>query len=403
MSEKDEIAISIKNISKDFLLPHRDRRAVKSFFLNPFSKSTQEKQHALNEVTFEIKKGEFFGIVGRNGSGKSTLLKCMAGVYTPDKGRIKVNGTLVPFIELGVGFNPELSGRDNVYLNGSLLGFSRRQIDSMYEEIVEFAELERFMDQKLKNYSSGMQVRLAFSIAIQAKGDILLLDEVLAVGDAAFQQKCYNYFEKLRSEGVTVILVTHSMESVERYCDRALLLESGVVQKIDTSSEIAQLYSDVNTIEGLEMAKKSKDRQVSKINRGISINVQLTDHEGKKFKALSPEKNLKIKIDVSSKTSISPAAIGIIIFNPKKVPVFASNTKHHSEALSIKSDKEMKLLYEVDNIFSNDVYTITTSVKNLDGTQIYYKNNFSAEFVSIGRKHAYAVVSPSFTFKLLAD
>src|SRR5690606_31573026 len=154
-------------------------------------KRTYEKQQVLKNISFEIKKGEFVGIVGRNGSGKSTLLKLLAGIYSPDKGSIEVNGKLVPFIELGVGFNPELTGRENVFLNGALLGFNRKEMQAMYKDIVEFAELERFMDQKLKNYSSGMQVRLAFSIAIRAQSDILLIDEVLAVGDAAFQQKCY--------------------------------------------------------------------------------------------------------------------------------------------------------------------------------------------------------------------
>lgn len=165
----------------------------------------------------------------------------MAGVYTPTKGRIHINGSLVPFIELGVGFNPELSGRDNVYLNGALLGFNRKQMEAMYDDIVEFAELENFMDQKLKNYSSGMQVRLAFSIAIRAKGDILLLDEVLAVGDANFQRKCYDYFNELKKEKKTVILVSHSMGNITDFCDTALLLDSGqIVSKGDPDEIVAQ-------------------------------------------------------------------------------------------------------------------------------------------------------------------
>ncbi|HEX5797575.1 MAG TPA: ABC transporter ATP-binding protein [Candidatus Saccharimonadales bacterium] len=238
----DDVAIKVENVSKDFILPHKKRGTLKSFFLNPFSKFENEKQHALHNVSFEIKKGEFFGIVGRNGSGKSTLLKCMAGVYSPTKGNIKVNGSLVPFIELGVGFNPELSGRDNVYLNGSLLGFSRKEIDEMYQEIVDFAELEKFMDLKLKNYSSGMQVRLAFSIAIRAKGDILLLDEVLAVGDAAFQQKCFNYFEILKRNKKTVVLVTHAMDSVKRFCNRAVFIENGKLNSIGSPDNVSDQY-----------------------------------------------------------------------------------------------------------------------------------------------------------------
>jgi ABC-2 type transport system ATP-binding protein len=179
--------------------------------------------------------------VGRNGSGKSTLLKILSHIYVPDSGEVKVNGKLVPFIELGVGFNPELTGNENVYLNGAMLGFSNREMDEMYDDIVSFAELEPFMYQKLKNYSSGMQVRLAFSIAIRARGDILILDEVLAVGDAAFQEKCNNYFKSLKNKQ-TIILVTHDMENVKRFCDRAILLEDGKIIKDGKPDEVADAY-----------------------------------------------------------------------------------------------------------------------------------------------------------------
>ena len=181
------------------------------------------------------------GVVGRNGSGKSTLLKILAGVYYPEKGEVTINGNLIPFIELGVGFNMDLTGRENVYLNGALLGFSNEEMDKMYDDIWKFAELEQFQDQKLKNYSSGMQVRLAFSIAIRAKGDILLLDEVLAVGDAAFQKKCNDYFASLRGNQ-TVILVTHAMDSVKKFCDRAILIEDGRIKLSGEPEKVAEEY-----------------------------------------------------------------------------------------------------------------------------------------------------------------
>lgn len=180
--------------------------------------------------------------MGRNGSGKSTLLKILAQIYYPEQGSVEINGTLVPFIELGVGFNPELTGRENVYLNGALLGFSHKEMDAMYEEIVQFAELEPFMDAKLKNYSSGMQVRLAFSIAIRAKGDILILDEVLAVGDAAFQDKCNKYFSSLKGSEQTVILVTHSMDNVRQFCNRAILIEKGKIATEGNPETVAKAY-----------------------------------------------------------------------------------------------------------------------------------------------------------------
>src|SRR6185312_1231877 len=190
-------------------------------------KKGYEIQHVLEDISFEIKKGDFFAIVGRNGSGKSTLLKLLAGIYIPDEGQVNINGSLTPFIELGVGFNQELTGRENIFLNGALLGFSKKEMQDMYDDIVDFAELERFMDQKLKNYSSGMQVRLAFSIAIRAKTDILLLDEVLAVGDVIFRQKCYNYFHQLKAKGKTVLLVSHDVNVLRQYCTRGVVLENG--------------------------------------------------------------------------------------------------------------------------------------------------------------------------------
>lgn len=241
LSEGDR-AIVVKNLHKSFRLPTEQSFGLKQAIFNRLRgiKGYRE-QKVLKGLDFEVKKGEFLGIIGRNGSGKSTLLKILAGVYYPEKGEITIDGSLVPFIELGVGFNPELTGRENVYMNGALLGFSNEEMDKMYDEIWKFAELEQFQDQKLKNYSSGMQVRLAFSIAIRAKGDILLLDEVLAVGDAAFQQKCNDYFASLHGNQ-TVVLVTHSMENVKKFCDRAILIENGEIVKEGEPEMVAEEY-----------------------------------------------------------------------------------------------------------------------------------------------------------------
>lgn len=237
-------AITVKDLHKSFRLPTEQAFGLKQTIFNRLRgiKGYRE-QKVLKGLDFEVKQGEFLGIVGRNGSGKSTLLKILAGIYYPEKGEITINGNLVPFIELGVGFNPELTGRENVYMNGALLGFSNAEMDEMYDDIWEFAELKDFQDQKLKNYSSGMQVRLAFSIAIRAKGNILLLDEVLAVGDAAFQQKCSDYFESLKDRHQTVILVTHSMDNVRRFCTRAILIDDGKIIKDGKPDKIADAYA----------------------------------------------------------------------------------------------------------------------------------------------------------------
>ena len=242
----NDIAISVKNLKKSFRLPTEQAFGLKQAIFNRLRGIKGYKDFkVLQGIDLEIKKGQFVGIVGRNGSGKSTLLKILAGIYYPQAGEVIVNGTLIPFIELGVGFNYELTGRDNVYLNGALLGFSNEEMDAMYDDIWKFAELEQFQDQKLKNYSSGMQVRLAFSIAIRARGDILLLDEVLAVGDAAFQQKCNEYFQSLHDNKQTVILVTHSMDNVRKFCDRAILLEKGKITMDGDPDEVADAYNEM--------------------------------------------------------------------------------------------------------------------------------------------------------------
>ncbi len=240
-----EVVISVKNLYKSFRLPTERSNGLKQAIFNRLKGvKGYKEQKVLNGLSFNVCRNEFIGIVGRNGSGKSTLLKTLAKIYFPEKGSVEINGNLIPFIELGVGFNPELSGRDNVYLNGALLGFSNKEMDAMYDDIVDFAELRPFMDQKLKNYSSGMQVRLAFSIAIRAKGDILLLDEVLAVGDAAFQKKCNDYFASIKGKQ-TVILVTHSMENIEKYCSRAILIENGKIAVEGDPKTVAKAYKNL--------------------------------------------------------------------------------------------------------------------------------------------------------------
>lgn len=246
----EEPAVIVKDLYKTFKLPHEQHNGIKQAAVGLFNgQRGYEIQKVLGDISFEIKKGEFFGIVGRNGSGKSTLLKLLAGIYAPDKGVVQINGALTPFIELGVGFNPELTGKENVFLNGALLGFSRDEMLTMYDEIVTFAEIEKFMDQKLKNYSSGMQVRLAFSIAIRANTPILLIDEVLAVGDGEFQKKCYAEFRKMKEEKRTIIFVTHDMAAVERFCDRVLVIKKGKALGVYSPEKAAVIYERMNVSE----------------------------------------------------------------------------------------------------------------------------------------------------------
>jgi ABC-type polysaccharide/polyol phosphate transport system ATPase subunit len=237
-------AIAVDAVSKTFRIPHEQRTFVKEYFLHPFRHATYEQNDALRDVSFSVESGEFFGIVGPNGSGKSTLLRILAGIYVPDRGSVRVEGLLSPFIELGVGFNVELNARDNIRINTTLAGLTKQELDEKFDEILAFAELERFVDQKLKNYSSGMLVRLAYATAIQIPFDVLLLDEVLAVGDEAFQAKCFATFDRFKEEGKTVVLVSHSLELMEGFCDRVLFLDRGVVGALGEPNEVVATYRD---------------------------------------------------------------------------------------------------------------------------------------------------------------
>jgi len=276
VSDKKAIVVSVDNVTKSFKIPLEGSNGLKQKIINHLKGRKGYREFTpLQDVSFKVYEGDFFGIVGRNGSGKSTLLKTIAGIYSPQHGNVHVAGSLIPFIELGVGFNPELSGRENVFLNGALLGFSHKEIVEMYNEIVDFAELHDFMEERLKNYSSGMQVRLAFSIAIKAQGDVLLLDEVLAVGDAAFQQKCFDYFDQLRKEKKkTVIIVTHDMSAVQRFCNRAMIINQGSIKIIGKPSEVANEYQQENiAISEKGTAKDSSVLNISLLDTESGIDI----------------------------------------------------------------------------------------------------------------------------------
>lgn len=336
-NSNNETVIKVKNLSKSFKLPTDRSNSLKNSIFNAMRGiKGYKKQIVLKDINFEVKRGEFLGIVGCNGSGKSTLLKILSGIYYPEKGKVTINGNLIPFIELGVGFNPDLTGRENVYLNGALLGFSNQEINDMYDEIVKFAELENFMDQKLKNFSSGMQVRLAFSIAIKAQGDILVLDEVLAVGDEAFQNKCNQFFNKIKKDATkTVVLVTHSMENVRKYCNHAILIRNGVITIDGSPEDVANSYSLENT------ERYSDSSNTSAKNSSIIKNLKVT--------LKSPEiinQNHKVRLNISydtDKNISTHVAItlwdivrsqSIINSNSRQYPT--SGKKHHSITFETK-------------------------------------------------------------------
>lgn len=236
-----EIAAHLEGVGKKFRLYHERNQTLKSTIMRG-RRSVHDDFWALRDVSFDVPQGSTFGLIGSNGSGKSTLLKCLAKIYWPDEGEISFTGRMAALLEVGSGFHHELSGRENIYLNGSILGMSKKQIDARFDEIVDFSGVERFIDQPVKNYSSGMYVRLGFSIAINVDPDVLVVDEVLAVGDAEFQEKCFRKFADLRSAGRTVILVSHAMSSVRAMCDQVAWLEKGDLVQVGPTDEVVNAY-----------------------------------------------------------------------------------------------------------------------------------------------------------------
>lgn len=373
MSEK-EIAVKVDHVSKDFRLPTEATQSLRTALVNRFRgiKGYRE-QHVLKDISFDVYKGDFFGIIGRNGSGKSTLLKIISQIYVPEKGTVTVDGKMVSFIELGVGFNPELTGRENVYMNGAMLGFTTEEIDAMYGDIVEFAELEYFMNQKLKNYSSGMQVRLAFSVAIKAQGDVLILDEVLAVGDEAFQRKCNDYFMERKASGKTTILVTHDMGAVKKYCNRAVLIEDGLVKAYGDPEDVANQYSfdnavssapqEVMTEEDDETEKEEKKVEPYVDNLTVEL---LTPNKIRPTDKIEFEISYDVLKDVETHIVFSLTDIDRRIWmyndNATNIPTTGTGHKSYRYTCSLGQVNNMKLRLEVTILGkSKEMYAFANS------------------------------------------
>lgn len=351
--------VEISKLTKSFKIPLEASSGVKQQLINILKGRKGYRVFTpLKDISFTINEGDFFGIVGRNGSGKSTLLKTIAGIYTPNSGNVKVHGSLVPFIELGVGFNPELTGRENIFLNGALLGFSHEEMESMYSAIIEFAELEDFMEERLKNYSSGMQVRLAFSIAIRAHADILLLDEVLAVGDEAFQKKCYSYFDKLKREKRTVILVTHDMAAVERFCTKAAFIEDGHVKMIGKPYRIAAAYSRSNSQNYDQTTGLNGDNEGA-----VPFKIVLRGTDGKEKTMYDFEETMTVDLSWQQK---GVKHVGVAIFRENGEYVYGPNT--YQEKTSAIKDQTAR--YTVKLNLNEGRYFIKAGLMGANDTKV---------------------------------
>jgi ABC-type polysaccharide/polyol phosphate transport system ATPase subunit len=319
-------AVVVDNVSKTFTLPKEQVHTLKERALHPFRRPGANRFEALNDVSFAVPRGEFFGIVGRNGSGKSTLLKCMAGIYGVDSGSIYLNGRVSTFIELGVGFNPDLAARDNIALNAIMLGLSPRDARERFDRVIQFAELEEFVDLKLKNYSSGMNVRLAFSVMIQADADVLLVDEVLAVGDANFQQKCFDQFTRLKADGRTIVFVTHDMGSVERYCDRAVVVERGSIVGAGDPHEMTRKYNELNFGRQLAQPETGEEERYGDHRVAEIRAAWFEDATGETITAIPQDEPCTFCFEAAFHTEIVDPVFGLNLRNEVGIAVFATST-----------------------------------------------------------------------------
>lgn len=333
-------AIVVDQVWKKFRLYHEKNQYLKAA-LTQGRRAKYEDFWALQNVSFEIPHGEAFGIIGSNGSGKSTLLKCLAGILTPDQGNLTSHGRVAALLELGAGFHPDLSGRENIALNGAILGMTRREIDDKFDDIVGFAGLEQFIDTPVKNYSSGMVVRLGFAIAINVEPEILIIDEVLAVGDEEFQQRCFQKIEQFRREGRTIIFVSHGLSQVSQFCHRALWLEKGKVQTIGPAYEVVSEYTgaahQVEHIETSDISDEPLDRWGTGEVRITRVVMSSTD--GRDTSTFESGKPLTVRVEYEIYSPVTELVVGLRITHLHGFNVFGSNTKRRGLALPTHSRK----------------------------------------------------------------
>jgi len=392
-------AVEVAGVSKTFRVPKQHVMSIKERAVHPFRRVEASELRALMDVSVEIGEGEFFGIVGRNSSGKSTLLKCLAGIYRADAGKIRVAGRLVPFIELGVGFNQEMTAFDNVVINGVMMGMSPREARRRFASVIEFAELEDFLDLKLKNYSSGMQVRLAFSLMVQADAEVLLIDEVLAVGDASFQQKCFDVFHDLREAGKTVVLVTHDMQMVERFCGRAMLLHHGRVEALGDPEAVARSYLDLNFAD--EGEAPLTEASAHDVSRGVSIeSVWVEGEDGRRVDAVGQGEPLVVRAALEVLEEIEDPEVGITIHTEDGVVVFGT-TSHagEGEEAVLSAGERLALRLSLRNDLKPGRYYVDCGVHGADRHLAAFRWRASS-FLTYGNRPQHGLVALGHSFEL---
>jgi len=375
-------AIEVEGLRKSFRIPTHRVDSLKERIVRPFSARDYRELRALDGISFKIRKGEFFGIVGRNGSGKSTLLKLLASIYRADAGTIRMAGRLAPFIELGVGFNLELTARENVVLNGVMMGLAPQEARDRLDAVLEFAELGEFVDLKLKNYSSGMLVRLAFALMMEVDADALLIDEVLAVGDAAFQQKCSDAFRGMKAQGKTVVLVTHDMKTVEEFCHRALLIDGGHIQHEGDPDEVGRRYLRLNFERGSEVGAGAPGQASDDVRL---LDAWVEDDEGARLTNIEHGKSIHLRVEVEARRDLAGIGLGFILANADGVGVFQFGAGVSKEGSSeLAAGDRVKVSADVENLLAPGRYFVHTGVNRVGGGGVALYVHNSVDFVVYG-------------------
>jgi ABC-type polysaccharide/polyol phosphate transport system ATPase subunit len=379
--------VDVEGLSKTFRVPRQHVMTLKERALHPFRRTEFDELHALSDVSFQILEGEFFGVVGRNGSGKSTLLKCLAGIYGHDSGRIRIAGRLAPFIELGVGFNPDLAALDNVVINGVMMGLTPREARARFGDVIAFAELEEFLDLKLKNYSSGMQVRLAFALMVQSDADLMLVDEVLAVGDASFQQKCFDAFHRLHGEGRTIVLVTHDMPTVERFCDRAALFEAGRLSAVGDPAEVGRRYLALNFAERASRARAPEHEPRA------SIAEVWVEADGRRIDGVAHGEPFELHALVEAREALEDVEIRLALSNENGVLIFAAGTAETYGAETVAPGERVRVRVTLENPLVAGRYFVTASIRRHQSEEVLSRRERACDFMVFGGDHAAGLVS----------
>jgi ABC-2 type transport system ATP-binding protein len=407
--ERTQAAIEVEGLEKTFRIPKHQVQTLKERALHPFRRTEYDELNVLRGVDFTIPQGEFFGIVGRNGSGKSTLLKCLAGIYRADAGSIKVAGRMSPFIELGVGFNPDLTARDNVVINAVMMGLTPAEARARFDDILAFAELEQFVDMKLKNYSSGMQVRLAFAVMVQSGSEILLIDEVLAVGDAAFQQRCLDEFQRLRDEGRTIVLVTHDMTMVERFCHRAMLLSGGEIEMIGDPHDVGRRYIERN-FEGFRerpvsssaaLDQRPADRDQAP-PRGEVTDMWVEGSAGERVDALAYNDRLSVHATIAVHERVREPVVDFWVDDESDTRILATSTlKLEQPVAPLEPGDRLHVTFETRNALQDGRYHIGCSLlsgsASLDIVALVHRHR---SFHSYGAEHVYGAMDFEHEFRV---